>query len=1002
MQWWPRLKRPLEHMPFVTPAGPVSAALVMHRLIRRRLLFSGVDSFANGTSAAYTEGLWEQWSQNSGSVSPSWNEYFNQLARKQSSSQVANSQNEILLRLQLLVRAYQVRGHTRAQLDPLGITSGSGSGATPAPAPELELEHYDFSPEHLRLNFPLHSLLPHATESTTQLVNATELLKLLRRIYCGTTGIEFMHIPDRTECDWLRSHFEKPNRVLFTREKRLKILQRLARADAFERFLHQRYPGEKRFGLEGLETLVPVTHALVDVLGSETMVNQIVLGMAHRGRLNLLANVAGKRLESIFCEFAGDVDWGVEGSGDERYHLGATTVIPTNDGRSMHLSLVANPSHLEAVNPVVLGKTRAHQDLNQHLTSSSVALLVHGDAAFSGQGVVYESLGLSALPSYSVGGTVHLVANNQIGFTTDPRLSRSTPYCTDVARVVDAPVLHVNADSVEDAIWAAELAMRWRDKFRRDVVVDVIGYRRHGHNEFDDPAFTQPLMYERIRKTKRVAERYAEELQRDDILSEDQWKAMLQDEERRLEKAFAASRSYQPTTREWLTSDWKGFPSPAELATKAAQNRETGVAGAVVEKVAKCITEIPPELDDFALHRGVLRLLESRRAAFQPGGSLDMPLAESLAFGSLLAEGFSIRLSGQDVERGTFCQRHAVFHDQHQDRRLCQLKSIAGSQAFVVCNSSLSEFGVLGFEYGYSLAASPQCLVVWEAQFGDFANNAQCIIDQFIASGERKWLQRSGLVMLLPHGYDGAGPEHSNAHIERFLSLCDDSENGFILSDGSSTAKKAHQNCNMQIVMPSTPASYFHVLRRQMHRDFRKPLVVFTSKSLLRNPQAKSTLSEFLEETRFTPVIGDQEASSADRVIFCAGQVYYALAKERERLGLRGRVAIVRLEELAPFPFSEVAAQIEHFGKALDFVYCQEEAQNVGPWSWVSSRLNSVLAKSQKHSGKRVEYVGREANAAIATGFKRQHVAEERAFISQALLGKNGTVFNRKTLGNKS
>ncbi|KAJ2996593.1 2-oxoglutarate dehydrogenase E1 component [Globomyces sp. JEL0801] len=1081
------------------------------------------ESFVNSQSSSYVASMYSAWLQDPKSVHVSWQAYFANVASGSTNpfstpptlmapvdteatvgdvgSITSIPTGEILdhMKVQLMVRAYQIRGHQLAKLDPLEINFTEASTA-----PELSLAHYGFTDADLDRKFFLGSgILPQFVEGGKSEMTLREIFDKLNEVYCGSIGIEYGHIADRNACDWLRKKFEVPVKYRYTKEQKLVILDRLMWSDHFERFVSTKYPHEKRFGLEGCESLIPGMKSIIDAsvnLGA----NSLVIGMPHRGRLNVLANVVRKPHESIFSEFSGTKDDNVEGTGD-------TYVRPTPSGKMVHLSLAANPSHLEAVNPVVQGKVRGIQffqnDEKERL--QSIPILLHGDAAFAGQGVVYETLGMTNLPGYTTGGTIHLVVNNQVGFTTDPRFSRSTPYCSDVAKTLNAPILHVNGDDTEAVVYACDLASEWRAKFKTDVVVDIVCYRKHGHNETDQPSFTQPLMYQRISKMTPVLEKYSAQLIAEGVTTTEEVEAMKSRVWGILEQNFAKSKDYVPTSAEWVSN----FKSPAELRETTTPSRTTGVEKQLLEHVGFKSSSYPA---DFKVHSNLARILKTRVKSIEDGEGIDMATAEAMAFGTLLAEGHHVRLSGQDVERGTFSHRHALLHDQNLENTFVPLNHLveAGKlpvqSEFTVCNSSLSEFGTLGFELGYSLV-SPNQLVIWEAQFGDFANNAQCIIDQFIASGEQKWLQRSGLTMLLPHGYDGQGPEHSSARVERFLQLCD--EDPYHMPDKSGndidSAARQHQDCNMQVVMPTVPSNYFHALRRQVHRDFRKPLIVFESKFLLRYPMAKSSLSEMTEGTRFQRLIPEvlhpnalaslsQESSesvplntyagnnveprlpyalakdpsnppvligdatvaapAADgfillppnqirTVIFCSGQVYYALNKARALNNLR-HIAIVRIEQLHPFPFWECQSVIDFYGESLEeIVYCQEESFNSGAWSFVEPRLHTAIqhsnwfasekvsktdtsllsrlfskpnsssinhskgkiwqdkldaercsgglenARSTIHEsrsvrgGRLVRYAGRDISAAPATGIKKQHKFEEKAFLSEALLG---------------
>lgn len=727
------------------------------------------------------------------------------------------------LKVQLLVRAYQARGHHKAKIDPLGIRGEAEAFGYSKPK-ELELDHYGFTERDLDQEFALGpGILPRFLTEERKKMTLREIIAACEKIYCGSYGVEYIHIPDRKPCEWIRDRFEIPEPYRYSVDDKRRILDRLIWSSSFESFLATKFPNDKRFGLEGCETLVPGMKALID-RSVDYGIKDIVIGMPHRGRLNVLSNVVRKPNESIFSEFAGSTEPSDEGSGDVKYHLGMNFERPTPSGKRVQLSLVANPSHLEAEDPVVLGKTRAIQHYNKDETNFDTAMgvLLHGDAAFAAQGVVYETMGFESLPAYSTGGTVHIVVNNQIGFTTDPRFARSTPYCSDIAKSIDAPVFHVNADDAEAVNYVCQVAADWRAEFKRDVVIDIVCYRKQGHNETDQPSFTQPLMYKRIASQKAQLDTYIEKLinegtfTKEDIDEHKKWVwGMLND-------SFDRSKDYQPTSKEWLTSAWNNFKTPKELATEVLPHLPTAVEPNSLRHIADKISGGP---DGFTLHRNLKRILASRKKTVEEGKKIDWATAEALAFGSLVDEGYHVRVSGQDVERGTFSQRHAVLHDQENEATYTPLQHISDKQgSFVISNSSLSEFGALGFEYGYSLT-SPEALVMWEAQFGDFANNAQCVIDQFIASGESKWLQRSGLVVSLPHGYDGQGPEHSSGRMERWLQLCNEEPRVFPSAD---KLDRQHQDCNMQIACMTDPSNLFHILRRQIHRQFRKRMFTLT------------------------------------------------------------------------------------------------------------------------------------------------------------------------------
>ncbi|KAG0001910.1 2-oxoglutarate dehydrogenase E1 component [Modicella reniformis] len=962
------------------------------------------DAFLQGNSANYVEEMYLAWLKDPKSVHLSWQIFFRNQSQGMSASQsfqtaptippsggvpslVPGAQvgsSEVLdhLKVQLLVRAYQARGHHIARLDPLGLSQVGLAAVSPR---ELDITHYGFSQKDLNRTFSLGpGILPGFLDTGSN-QTLCEIIDHLKAIYCGSIGVEYIHIPDRERCDWIRQRIEVPRPYRYSIDEKRMILDRMIWSDSFERFVAAKYPSEKRFGLEGGESLIPGMKALID-RSVEHGVESIVMGMPHRGRLNVLSNVVRKPHESIFSEFSGNS--AQDGfSGDVKYHLGMNYERATPSGKAVQLSLVANPSHLEAADGVVLGKTHAIQHyMDDKKRIHSLAVLLHGDAAFAGQGVVYETLGFMDLPAYSTGGTVHIVVNNQIGFTTDPRFARSTAYCTDIAKSINAPIFHVNADDVEAVNYVHQLAADWRKAFHTDVVIDLVCYRRHGHNEADQPSFTQPIMYKAIERQTPALEKYIEQLVNEGSFKMEEIHEMKKSIWDILEENYAKSKDYKAQPKEWMTSSWHGFKSPAELAAEDLPSFPTGAAMETLKHVGDKISSYPP---GFKIHSNLARIMNTRAKTIETGTNIDWATAEGLAFGTLLTEGKHVRLAGQDVERGTFSHRHAVLHDQETDSLHVPLKNLGhGQAAFAAHNSSLSEFGALGFELGYSLV-NPNSLILWEAQFGDFANNAQCIIDQFIASGEKKWLQRTGLTMLLPHGYDGQGPEHSSARMERYLQMCDDNPNVFPSSEKLS---RQHQDCNMQVVYCSTPANYFHVLRRQIHRDFRKPLVAFNSKLLLRHPMARSSLEEMTSDTRFQRYIPETEADklvSADKIkkhIFCSGQVYYALVKAREQNKIDD-VVISRIEQLNPFPYDNVKEHADKYPNA-EIVWCQEEPLNMGAWAHVAPRFRTSLRETTHHTNKEVQYTGREPSASVATGNKKTHLAEEYAFLSEALIGE--------------
>ena len=953
----------------------------------KKRLFSNHGSLsASGDSAVYLENLYQEWKKNIQSVSPFLQSYFADLDSSsvygsvrppsQGDESVTISGSKMLLpdvlKVEALIRAYRSSGHELTKLDPLGMHAQNLKKVSP----ELDISFYGWTEADLEKPIQLApELIPFLIDAMPTL---RTIIDALKRIYCGTIGIEYMHIGEPSIRDWIRDRFEKIEKYNNSAEQRQKILDRLLWADSFEKFLHVKYPGEKRFGLDGCEAFIPGLKALID-RSSDLGVTNMVLGMAHRGRLNVLSGVVKKPVESLFCEFNGFHDYSVGGSGDVKYHLGMNCEKITSSRKIVHISLAANPSHLEAVNPVVQGKVKALQTIQGDSTKERVlGLLIHGDAAFSGQGVVYESLGMSELPSYETGGMIHIVINNQIGFTTNPKSSRSTPYCTDISKIISAPVLHVNADDVEAVVFACTFAAEYRSAWKKDIVIDIVGYRRYGHNEFDEPSFTQPKMYQTIAKQKRVADQYSNlpffDKSTTDALRASIWSS--------LESSFAKAKDYTPKATEWLASSWSGFKSPKELAEAYIPEPATGVSLDNLNFVGNCISGYP---NGFTVHKGLAKILQARKHSIEQGTGIDMATAEGLAFGTLLLEGQHVRLSGQDVERGTFSQRHSVLHDQNTGNSYTPLgtlnPTIQGS--FSVSNSHLSEFAVLGFELGYALA-SPRTLVMWEAQFGDFSNNAQCIIDQFLVSGEQKWHQRTGLVMILPHGYDGNGPEHSSARPERFLQQCDDSPSFFPPREQN----RQHQDCNIQVVVPSSPATYFHILRRQLVREFRKPLIVFTSKALLRHPAARASLDELGPNTRLKKIIGDhqaeQSAGSIRKLIFCTGQVFYLLEKTRSEMKIK-HVAMVRIEEISPFPYHEVQNQINLYGKKLESVmWVQEEPLNMGFWTYVEPRFETVLSHQDTKSKPALRVVSRAPSAAVSTGSKYTHVLEEEKLVEQA------------------
>jgi 2-oxoglutarate dehydrogenase E1 component len=859
------------------------------------------------------------------------------------------------IRALMIIRAYRIRGHLVADLDPLGMRSET-------PHPELDPRSYGFAEADMDR--------PIFIDNVLGLTHASmrEILDIVKRTYCGTFALQYMHISDPEQAGWLKERIEGYGKeIAFTREGRKAILNKLVEAEGFEKFLHVKYMGTKRFGLDGGEALIPAMEQIIK-RGGSLGVKEIVIGMPHRGRLSVLANVMGKPYRAIFNEFQGgsfkpeDVD----GSGDVKYHLGASS-DRTFDGNTVHLSLTANPSHLEAVNPVVLGKARAKQDQWHDAERSAVLpILLHGDAAFAGQGVVAECFGLSGLRGHRTGGTIHIVVNNQIGFTTAPHFSRSSPYPTDIALMVEAPIFHVNGDDPEAVVHAAKVATEFRQKFHKDVVIDIFCYRRFGHNEGDEPMFTNPAMYNRIKKHKTTLQLYTERLVKDGLIPEGEIEDMKAAFQAHLNEEFEAGKDYKPNKADWLDGRWAHLQREGE----DYQRGETAISKKLMKEVGQALTRVPEGVN---LHKTVGRLLEAKAEMFKTGRGFDWATAEALAFGSLLAEGFPVRLAGQDSTRGTFSQRHSAFIDQETEERHYPLNHIRAGQArYEVIDSMLSEYAVLGFEYGYSLS-EPNALVMWEAQFGDFANGAQIMFDQFISSGERKWLRMSGLVMLLPHGFEGQGPEHSSARLERFLQMC--AEDNWIVA-----------NC-------TTPANYFHILRRQIHRSYRKPLVLMTPKSLLRHKLAVSDADDFTTGSSFHRVLWDdaQKGHSetrlvADekirRVVLCSGKVYYDLLEERDARGIDD-IYLLRVEQFYPFPALSLVKELERF-KEADVVWCQEEPKNQGGWSFMEPNLEWVLTRIGAKNT-RARYAGRSASASPATGLASRHKSEQQALVNDAL-----------------
>ncbi len=854
------------------------------------------------------------------------------------------------IRALMLIRAYRFRGHFIANLDPLGMKAIGDH-------PELHPDYYGFGDGDYDHPIFINGML--GMESAT----LREIVAALREIYAQSVGVEYMHLSDPEERAWIQDRIEEDrNETEFTVEGKRAILERLTAAEGFENYLHKKHTGTKRFGIDGGEALIPAMEQIMK-RGGQLGLKEIVIGMAHRGRLNVLANVMDKPFTTMFAEFQGQSSTpdDVLGSGDVKYHLG-TSADRDFDGNEIHLSLTANPSHLEFVNPVVIGKVRSKQIKRKDKEATQVLpLLLHGDAAFAGQGVIAETFMTSELPGYRVGGTMHIVINNQIGFTTMPKFSRSGPYCTDVAKMLDAPIFHVNGDDPEAVVHVARIATEFRQKFKKDVVIDIFCYRRYGHNEGDEPAFTQPLMYKKIAKQETTRMKYAAQLAAEGVVDEEAAQKIQDDFTAVLDEAFDAVDSYKPNSADFLEGAW----SDMKVAYGDDRRGDTAVDEKTIQKIGKILTHVP---DGFVINKKLQRVLDAKTKMLETGENFDWAMGEALAFGTLLDDDYAVRLSGQDVGRGTFSHRHAIWYDQETEEKHIPLTTIKDKQPlFEAHDSPLSEMAVLGFEYGYSLA-DPKTLTIWEAQFGDFANGAQVMIDQFIASGESKWLRMSGLVMLLPHGYEGQGPEHSSARFERFLQLSADD--------------------NWQVCNCTTPANYFHVLRRQMHRDFRKPLVMMTPKSLLRHKLAVSDISMFTGDSTFHRVLWDDDKDSLvkddkiKRVVLCSGKVYYDLLQARRDKEIDD-VTIIRLEQVYPFPHKALVQELKGF-KNAEIVWCQEEPENQGAWHFVDRRIEAVLTEL-KHKAGRPNYIGRVASASPATGSTSVHQKEQSALVEQAL-----------------
>ncbi len=944
-------------------------------------------SFLNKSNNAFIEQMYVKFINKDPSLPEGWKEYFLDISEdldsivreikgpswspkkvkikeniefKKEESSLQVNQTDVIdgnsnsIRAVSLIRSYRQRGHLLSKLDPLEIRESEYLD-------ELHPENYGFNKEDYDKQIYLDGVL------NKEYSNIREILTILRKIYCRSIGYEYMHISNPTERKWFRDRVEKDDNALkFTENGKSAILNKLIQAEGFEKFLHTKYVGSKRFGLDGGESLIPGLEQIIKI-GGQSKIKEVKIGMSHRGRLNVLANVLQKSYKRIFNEFAGELNNTDEDSaGDVKYHLGASSDREF-DGNSVHVSLTDNPSHLEAVNPVVLGQTRAKQFFHKDTERNKVIpILIHGDAAFAGQGIVAECFAMSGLPGHNTGGTIHIIVNNQIGFTTSPRFARSSPHPSDIAKMVDAPIIHVNGDDPEAVVYASRIATEFRLKFNRDVVIDLVCYRRFGHNEGDEPSFTQPLMYKKIRSHQSTANIYGSKLVNENLISKEGLNDQIKKFKDLLDDQFKTAKDYNPKI-EWFEGAWSSY-KPKKGKDKRGI---TGADEKILKNISDKINIVPSEI---SIHKTISKILQNRKKSVDDGLNIDWSTAESLAFGSLLDEGFPVRFVGQDSGRGTFSQRHSVLRDQTNNSRYIPLNNISKHQKkFEIVDSFLSELAVLGFEYGYSLV-EPNTLTLWEAQFGDFANGAQVIIDQFIASGERKWQRASGLVMLLPHGYEGQGPEHSSARLERFLQLC--------------------ANDNLQVMNCTTPANYFHALRRQIHRDFRKPLVIMTPKSLLRNKFCVSNIDDFGKQTSFHRIMWDhalsdqsknfiklKKSSEIKKVIICSGKVYFDLLNAREKLK-RDNVVMFRIEQLYPFPAKSLVKELKPYAKNANFYWCQEEPKNMGAWfsvrDYIQWTLDTIKAKNNK-----VSYIGRSPDASPATGYAKRHQLEQQQIINE-------------------
>ena len=931
-------------------------------------------SFLSKTNSSFIEQLYLRYVKEDPSLPESWRDYFSDLNEdvksiikeiegpswirknlventRDDNSSTLEQQKIDSIKAIALIRSYRIRGHLIANLDPLGMMKREYLH-------ELHPSDHGFKKEDYERKIYLSSYLD------TSYSTIKDIMFKLRRVYCATIGAEYMHISDPVEKIWFRERMEKnENQINFTNKGKKAILKTIIKAEGFEKYLAKKFIGTKRFGLDGGEALIPALEQIIK-RGGQLGAKEIKIGMPHRGRLNVLANVLQKSYKKIFNEFVGELDAkSEESAGDVKYHLGASSNREF-DGNSVHVSLTDNPSHLEAVNPVVLGQVRAKQFFHKDKERKEVIpILIHGDAAFAGQGVVAECFAMSGLKGHNTGGTIHIIVNNQIGFTTSPRFARSSPYPSDLGKIVEAPILHCNGDDPEAVVHCAKIAIEFRQRFKKDVVIDLICYRRFGHNEGDEPTFTQPLMYKKIKSHPTTLNIYSKKLIKENSITEEEFKSEKKEFNDLLENQFKSAKDHHPKI-DWFEGTWSRY-RPQKGKDKIGN---TGVQKNELIEISKKIHSLQENLK---IHKTIKRIFENRHKSILEEKNIDWSTAEALAFGTLLKEGFPVRLVGQDSGRGTFSQRHSVLRNQEDNSRYIPLNNISNKQKnFEIVDSFLSELAVLGFEYGYSLV-EPETLTIWEAQFGDFANGAQVVIDQFIASGERKWNRASGLVMLLPHGYEGQGPEHSSARLERFLQLSGQE--------------------NLQIVNCTTPANYFHVLRRQIHRDFRKPLIIMTPKSLLRNKLCISNLEDFSKNKSFHRVLKDhsyfdndkfislKKDSDIQKVIICSGKIYFDLLKARETIR-RNDIVLIRVEQLYPFPVRSLVKEIKNYRKNASFFWCQEEPKNMGAWSSVRDYIQWTLDYIEANNNK-ISYIGRDPAASPATGYAKRHISQQEEII---------------------